>query len=132
MTRRTCYEIPGVDHGSTPIPMAARVGNSFQTSGIMGKDPSTNALPEDGRKQVEFLFANARKLLEVAGVADDQVVYVDVLLADNELRAAINEEWTAWFPDAHDRPARHTTVRQLPGGMLAQLRLQAVVEDGAS
>jgi 2-iminobutanoate/2-iminopropanoate deaminase len=132
VTRRTCYEIPGVDHGSAPIPMAARVGNSFQTSGIMGKDPSTNSLPEDGRKQVEFLFANARKLLEVAGVADDQVVYVDVLLADNDLRGAINEEWTAWFPDPHDRPARHTTVRELPGGMVAQLRLQAVVEDGAA
>lgn len=132
VTRRTCYEIPGVDHGSAPIPMAVRVGNSFQTSAIMGKDPSTNTLPEDGRKQVEFLFANTRKLLEIAGVAADEVVYVDVLLADNDLRGAINEEWTSWFPDQHDRPARHVTLRELPGGMVAQLRLEAVVEDGAA
>lgn len=130
MTRRTCYEIPGVDHGSAPIPMAARVGSSFQTSGVMGKDPSTNTLPEDGRKQVEFLFANTRNLLRIAGVADDEVVFVDVLLADNDLRGAINEEWTSWFPDPHDRPARHTTVRELPSGIVAQLRLQAHVEGG--
>lgn len=130
VTRRTCYEIPGVDHGGAPIPMAARVGSSFQTSGIMGKDPATNSLPEDGRKQVEFLFANTRKLLEVAGVGADEIVFVDVLLADNDLRGAINEEWTSWFPNPHDRPARHTTVRELPSGMVAQLRLQAFVEDG--
>lgn len=129
MSRRTCYEIPGVDHGGAPIPMAARVGNSFHTSGIMGRDPATNTLPKDGRKQIEFLFANAKTLLEIADIASDQVVYVEVLLADNALRGAINEEWTAWFPNPNDRPARHTTVRELPGGMVAQLQVRAVTED---
>jgi 2-iminobutanoate/2-iminopropanoate deaminase len=111
--------------------MAARVGASFQTSGIMGKDPSTNELPADGAQQVEFVFANSRTLLDIAGVALDQVTFVEVFLADNDLRGEVNKHWLAWYPDEHDRPARHTTVRDLPGGMLVQLRLQAHVEDGA-
>lgn len=131
MSRRQTYEIPGIDHGGAPIPMAARVGPSFQTSGIMGKDPSTNELPADGIHQVEFVFSNSRTLLDVAGVALDQVTFVEVFLADNDLRGEVNKQWLEWYPDEHDRPARHTTVRDLPGGMLVQLRLQAHVEDGA-
>jgi 2-iminobutanoate/2-iminopropanoate deaminase len=108
--------------------MAARVGSSFQTSGIMGKDPATNTLPADGGKQVQFVFANARSLFDAAGVELDQVVYVEVLLADNTLRDEINKHWISWFPDADDRPARHTTVRELPGGMKVQLRIQAQLD----
>jgi 2-iminobutanoate/2-iminopropanoate deaminase len=93
VSRRRNYEIPGIDHGSAPIPMAARVGNSFQSSAIMGRDPSTNTLPDDGSKQVEFVFANTRTLFEVAGVELDQVVFVEVLLADNSLRDEINKYW---------------------------------------
>lgn len=128
MSRRQTYEIPGVDHGAAPIPMAARVGSSFQTSGIMGKDPTTGELPGDGTRQVELVFANTRALLDVADVALDQVVYVDVLLADDGLRGEVNRHWTRWYPDDDDRPARHTTVRELPAGMLVQLRVQAVLE----
>jgi 2-iminobutanoate/2-iminopropanoate deaminase len=125
VSRRLNYEIPGVDHGNAPIPMAARVGNSFQSSGIMGRDPASNTLPSSGVKQVEFVFANARSLCQVAGVQLDQLVYVEVLLADDQLRSEVNKYWTEWYPDAGDRPARHTTVRELPGGMKIQLRLQA-------
>lgn len=132
MSRRQTYEIPGVDHGQAPIPMAARVGSNFQSSAIMGKDPATNSLPEDGARQVELVFANTRALLDVAGVELDQLVYVDVLLADNDLRAEVNRHWLSWFPDEHDRPARHVTHRELPGGMVIQLRVQAHVEDGES
>jgi 2-iminobutanoate/2-iminopropanoate deaminase len=128
VSRRQNFEIPGIHH-SMPIPMAARVGSAFHSSGIAGKDPATNALPEDGTKQVEFAFANARALLDVAGVEPDEVVYVEVLLADNDLRAEVNKHWVNWFPSEGDRPARHTTLRDLPGGMMVQLQVQAHVED---
>lgn len=128
MSRRQCYEIPGVNHGGAPIPMAARVGSSFQTSAIMGKDPATNELPDEGSAQVEFVFSNLKALLDVAGVDLDQLTFVEVLLADNDLRGEVNRYWTQWYPDADDRPARHTTVRELPGGMVVQLRVQAHVE----
>jgi 2-iminobutanoate/2-iminopropanoate deaminase len=111
--------------------MAARVGSSFQTSALMGKDPATNSLPDDGVRQVELVFANLKSLLAVADVEPDQLTFVEVLLADNTLRDEVNRHWTTWFPEPHDRPARHTTVRELPGGMVVQLRVQAHVESAS-
>jgi 2-iminobutanoate/2-iminopropanoate deaminase len=131
VSRRQTYEIPGVDHGGAPIPMAVRVGSSFQTSALMGKDPATGEIPADGVRQVELVYDNLKSLLAVAGVEADQLTFVEVLLADNTLRGEVNKHWTAWFPDADDRPARHTTVRELPGGMLVQLRVQAHVEQAS-
>lgn len=125
MSRRQTFEIPGVTHGTAPIPMGAKVGPNFQSSGIMGKDPATDTLPDSGEDQVRFAFQNAKTLLDLAGVGLDEVVYVDVLLANNDFRGTVNKYWLEWYPDEHDRPARHTTVRELPGGMVVQLRLQA-------
>jgi 2-iminobutanoate/2-iminopropanoate deaminase len=125
--RRQTIEIPGVSHGA-PIPMAARVGNMVWSSAIPGKDAKTGELPPAGAEQVACVFQNADAVLTAAGVTRDDVVYVGVLLADNELRAEVNRHWLQWFPDADDRPARHVTVQALPGGMLVQLQLIAVAE----
>lgn len=131
MSRRQTFEIPGVTHGGAPIPMAVRVGNSFQTSAVMGKDPATNTLPEDGAAQVGFVFQNLGSLLDVANVGKDEVTFVEVLLSDDSLRSEVNKYWLEWFPNEDDRPARHTTNRPLPGGMVIQLRVQAC-SDGQS
>lgn len=128
MSRRKTFEIPGVGHGSTPIPMAAQVGAVFHSSGIPPMDPATGTIPDDGERQVELVFANAAALLKVAGLSPADVVYFDVFLADNELRPAVNKQWLDWYPEEHDRPARHTMVRPLPGKMLVQLQVQAVAE----
>jgi 2-iminobutanoate/2-iminopropanoate deaminase len=50
-----------------------------------------------------------------------------VYIKDDSARAAVNQEWLRCFPDPHDRPARHTLVYDLPGGMLVQLEVIAVV-----
>ena len=47
----------------------------------------------------------------------------------NSQRDALNAEWLKCFPDPHDRPARHTMVADLPGGMLVQIEIVAVVKD---
>ena len=60
MSRRQTFEIPGVTHGTAPIPMAAKVGPNFQSSAIMGKDPATDSLPDGGDDQVRFVFQNAK------------------------------------------------------------------------
>jgi enamine deaminase RidA (YjgF/YER057c/UK114 family) len=70
------------------------------------------------------VFANLVTFLANAGAGLADVVRVGVLLQDPDLRADINERWLALFPDAGDRPARHTTVRDLPGQMVVQLRRQ--------
>lgn len=128
MSRRKTFEIPGVNHGSAPIPMAAQVGAVFHSSGIPPTDPATGSVPDTGERQVEMAFRNAAALLSVAGLGPGDVVYLDVFLADDSLRAEVNKHWLDWYPDEHDRPARHTTVRPLPGKMLVQLQVQAVAE----
>jgi len=128
MSRRKTFEIPGVNHGSAPIPMAAQVGAVFHSSGIPPTDPATGSVPDNGERQVEMAFRNAAALLSVAGLGPGDVVYLDVFLADDSLRPEVNKHWLDWYPDEHDRPARHTTVRPLPGKMLVQLQVQAVAE----
>ena len=50
-----------------------------------------------------------------------------VFIKNETARPAVNAQWLKFFPDPHDRPARHTLVYDLPGGMLLQLEIVAVV-----
>ncbi len=109
--------------------MGARIGDIVFSSGIMGADPGTGQVPEDGREQVRLAFANLRSFLDAAYVAPEDVVRMTVYLADNNLRPAINEEWLAMFPDADSRPARHTLIQQLQGRMQVQVEVVAVAAD---
>ena len=126
-SKKRSLEIKGVSHGSAPIPMGARVGNMIFSSGIMGKDPATDSLPAHSGQQAKFAFQNMRSLLEVAGASLDNLARMTVFIKDDSARAAINEEWVKCFPDPHDRPARHVLVYDLPGGMLLQLEIVAVI-----
>ncbi len=131
-TRRPrSLEVPGLGHGSAPIPMGARVGNMIFTSGISGKDPKTGKLAEGAAAQAFHAFENLRLLLEQAGATLADVGQVTVLTVDESLRDAVNGEWLRHFPDPHDRPARHTTVQALRGGALLQLiAIAAFAENG--
>jgi 2-iminobutanoate/2-iminopropanoate deaminase len=120
-------EVPGVTHGTAPIPMGARVGNMIYSSGIMGKDPATDSLPPDVASQAKFAFDNVIALLEAGGATLANLVRMTVFIKDESARAAVNEQWLKYFPDPHDRPARHTLKHDLGGGMLLQLEVVAVV-----
>lgn len=129
-TRRPrSIEVEGVSHGTAPIPMGARVGNMIYSSGIMGKDPATDKLPEDGASQSKFMFQNLRTMLKNGGATLEDVVRVTAYVKDNSQREALNAEWLKCFPDPHDRPARHTQVLDLPGGMLVQIEAIAVIQE---
>ena len=125
--KKRSLEVPGVSHGSAPIPMGARVGNMIFSSGIMGKDPATDQLPADGAQQARFAFQNMKALLAAGGATLDHLARMTVFIKDESIRAAINEEWVKCFPDPHDRPARHTLIYDLRGGMLLQLEIIAVL-----
>ena len=127
--RPRSLEVQGVSHGGAPIPMGARVGNMLFSSGIMGKDPATDSLPADAPSQAKFMFQNLRTLLRNGGATLDEVVRVTAYVKDNQHRAALNAEWLGCFPDPHDRPARHTQVADLPGGMLMQIEVVAVITE---
>jgi 2-iminobutanoate/2-iminopropanoate deaminase len=130
--RPRSIEVPGVNHGSVPIPMGARVGNMLFSSGIAGKDPATNKVPPEAAEQARFAFQNLRTLLENGGATLEDVGHVTVFVKDESVRDAINAEWIKCFPDPHDRPARHTLVHELRGGVLLQLEIIAVVQGDRS
>jgi 2-iminobutanoate/2-iminopropanoate deaminase len=127
MSSRRSIEVEGLGHGSNPIPFGSRIGPLVCSSGIMGSDPSTGKVPSDGPEQVRRVFENLGAFLSAAGAAPEDVARVSVLLGDGSLRGSVNEEWIKMFPDPDSRPARHTTMRELPGGMLVQLEVLAWV-----
>lgn len=128
-TRHRSIEVTGVSHGAAPIPMGARLGSTLYSSGIPGIDPATGQLPADVASQARFAFDNMRALLSGGGASLDDVVRLTVYLKDNAAREHINAEWLKCFPDPHDRPARHTLIYDLQGGMLLQLEVVAIVND---
>lgn len=127
MGKRTSYQIPGVKHAA-PIPFGARVGNTLYSSAIQGIDAATGKLSEDVYEQAEHCFKNLRTLLEVAGSSPGDIVRMTCLLADLGDREAINRPWLEMFPDENDRPARHTSRYDPPGGMKVQIEIVAVLD----
>jgi 2-iminobutanoate/2-iminopropanoate deaminase len=125
--KRQSIEIPGVNHGA-PIPFASKVGNMLFSSGIMGRDPATGELPADAYKQAELAFQNMRTMLDIAGASTDDIGHMTVMLADLSYRDAVNKPWVEMFPDPEDRPARHAVKADLPGGLLVQLEIIAVLD----
>jgi 2-iminobutanoate/2-iminopropanoate deaminase len=122
-------EVPGVGHSNAPIPMGVKVGNMVFSSGVMGQDPETHQVPtDDPQKQAAFMFQHVRTLVEQAGGTTDNIAHMTVFLKDNAYREHINREWLKMFPDAHDRPARHTLLWDLPGQMLVQCEIVAVLD----
>jgi 2-iminobutanoate/2-iminopropanoate deaminase len=107
--------------------MGVRLGNMVFSSGVMGKDPATDTLPDDPARQAELMFQNVRTLMEQAGGSLDDVARMTVFLRDDAHRVHLNREWLKAFPDEHDRPARHTLLWNLPGGMLVQCEIVAVL-----
>ena len=128
MGRRQVYEIPGVKHAA-PIPFAARVGNMLYSSAIQGINAETGELSEDVYEQARQCFKNLRTLLEVANASPDDIVRMTCLLKDLGDREALNQPWLEMFPDEHDRPARHTSKYDPPGGMKVQIEIVAVLPE---
>ena len=128
LRRARSIEIPGVHHGGAPIPMGARVGNTLYSSGIPGINPESGELPVHPAEQAKFAFMNMRSLLNAGGATLDDVVRVTVYLKDPSVREHVNGQWLMCFPDANDRPARHTLNYDLQHGMLLQIEVVAVIE----
>lgn len=128
MTKREVIEIPGVSHGTAPIPMGAKIGSIVCSSAIMGMNPETNELPLEPEIQLACLFRNIETFMEQAGGGAGNIIRMSVYLKDNNLRKLLNDQWLAMFPEESDRPARHITIQnELRNGMIAQVEIIAVV-----
>ena len=123
--RQQSIDIEGIGH-SVPIPVASRVGNVIATSAISGRDPKTGKLAADADGQARLAFENLKAILAKGGMGLGDVVKITCFVTDDGFREALNKYWLECYPDAHKRPARHTLVLPLRGGVLLQIDALAV------
>ena len=106
---RTNHEIEGHGHHD-PIPMGARVGDLFCSSGVSGVDTAGDDKlePVEGAAgQAHHGLRNVGSLVRAGGGTMADVGLITLLVQDYDDLPAINAEWVQMFPDPADRPARH-------------------------
>jgi 2-iminobutanoate/2-iminopropanoate deaminase len=124
---RSNHEIPGHGHHD-PIPMGARIGDLFASSGISGVDPSSadKLEPVEGAAgQSHFGLRNVRALAESGGMSADDVGHITVLIQDYADLPAIDREWSSIFANPEDRPARQIMCTGIQRRSRAQFHMLA-------
>ena len=102
MDKRRSIEVSGVQH-QNPIPSASRKGPFVVSGAISGADPDTGKVPADLDAQCRQMFDNLRRVMTAAGGTPDDIVKVNVWIADRALRPTLNKYWVEMFPDPHSR-----------------------------
>ncbi|WDL97665.1 RidA family protein [Alicyclobacillus sp. ALC3] len=126
MAKREVLHVKGSNH-QNPIPTAIKIGNMVYTSAIIGSDPDTGEMPRTVEEEIANLFHYIREIMDLAGGSVGDIAHLSVLMTHREYKRLVNVEWEKMFPDANDRPARHTTVQDLRDGLRVQIELTAVL-----
>ena len=106
---RTNHEIEGHGHHD-PIPMGARAGDLFCSSGVSGVDTAGDDKlePVEGAAgQAHHGLRNVGSLVRAGGGTMADVGLITLLVQDYDDLPVIDAEWVQMFPDPKDRPARH-------------------------
>lgn len=119
--------VPGAPKPVGPYSSAMIVGDLIYVSGQSGREPASDAVPDDVEAQTEQALANIRTILEAAGSSLSQVVRCGVFLTDMSEFSRMNAVYERIF--AGHRPARTTVaVSELPGrGLKVEIDAIAVV-----
>ena len=127
MEKRHSIEVGGVKHVN-PIPSASRKGAFVVSGAISGADPATGQVPAELDAQCQQMFDNVRRVMAAAGGTPEDIIKMNVWIADRALRPTLNRYWVEMFPDPHSRPARHTIAQpDLTPPMQIQCDLLAVI-----
>jgi 2-iminobutanoate/2-iminopropanoate deaminase len=125
---RSNIEIPGHEHHD-PIPMGARIGDLYASSGVSGVDPASadKLEPVAGAAgQAHFGLQNVKTLAEAGGMSAENIGHLTVMIQDYADLEAIDREWCAMFPDPNDRPARQVVQLGVQRRSRAQFHMLAV------
>ena len=108
-----------------PYSHAIQGGNTLYTSGQLGIDPTTGAIPEGVEAQAEQAMKNLGAVLNAAGMDFSDVVKTTVFLKNMSDFAAINAIYAKYF--TADAPARScVAVASLPKDGLYEIEAIAV------
>ena len=125
--RRRAIAGPGIPSHANPIPPAVRMGQFVFTSVVSGKDPASGTYPPAIEDQVRNAFAAVRTIMERAGGSTGDIARMAIYLHSREDRAYVNPAWIAMFPDAKDRPVRHTVATDLDPQVKIHIEVTAVI-----
>lgn len=108
-----------------PYSHAIQAGNTLYTSGQLGINPATGAIPEGVEAQAEQAMKNLGAVLNAAGMEYADVVKTTVFLKNMSDFAAINAIYAKYF--ITDAPARScVAVATLPKDGLYEIEAIAV------
>ena len=107
-----------------PYSQAILAGDLLFTSGQLGLDPATGALPEGIEAQAEQSLRNIGAILAEAGFEKKDVIKTVVFLRNMADFAAVNALYAAFFGD--HKPARSCVeVARLPKDGLIEIEVVA-------
>ena len=105
-------------------------GRMMFVSGQIPLDPQTNEIvhPQDVGKQTEQVMANLEAILQAAGVGWQQVVKINIYLADINDFATVNQIYGQYFHE--NAPARACIqVAALPKNSLVEMECIAAIDE---
>ncbi len=107
-----------------PYSQAIMAGGLLYTSGQLGLDPDTGALPETIEEQTKQSLKNIQAILEEAGLQKTDVIKTVVFLKNMSDFAVVNGIYADFFGE--HKPARSCVeVTQLPKGGLVEIEVVA-------
>ncbi|WUM96353.1 RidA family protein [Streptomyces sp. NBC_00322] len=116
---------PGLPTGF-PFSLAAQANGICYISGMPALDADGKFIEGTFREEADRAWGAIFSIAEAAGYALDDMVFVQIVLADIGHYAEVNQWWRAQFPDVDRAPARFTfQAGALPFG--AKIEIQAVV-----
>lgn len=111
-----------------PYSQAIRTGNLLLTSGQLGLDPATGALPDGVEAQTEQSLKNIDAILTEAGFAREDVVKTTVFIRNMADFGKVNAIYAAFFGE--QKPARSCVeVSALPKDGLVEIEVIASKSD---
>jgi reactive intermediate/imine deaminase len=94
----------GGRRSSLPFSDAVLAGNTLYLSGKIGFRPGTTEVPEDPKEEARNMLDGIRSVLEAAGMAMSDLVYVQIFCPDTSLFDTFNSVYREYF--SGDLPAR--------------------------
>lgn len=125
-TPKTVVETDRAPAAIGPYSQGVVAGNTLYLAGQIGLVPETGELAGDSMEaQARQVFRNLRAVCEAAGFGFEDVVSVEVYLADMDHYGAFNTIYAEYFEGY--RPARAVTeVARIPRDALVEIKMTAV------
>lgn len=124
MSKRYIVDVEGVPPSPSPISNAVVVGNQCWISGQLSVGDDGLYVPGTAREEASIAFSHVFRIVEAAGFARSDIVYIDIAFADLSDVENVNGLYGELFAEGQ-RPAR--TIYQaakLPFG--GKIKVQAV------